>query len=169
MISKAYCLTMARHNAWMNRKVYALCQGMTDAVRKSDLHAFFRSIHGTLDHILAVDLMFLSHFKEGGPRYLPETGLYDDFAALHRRREQADAEILDWSGTVSPDWLAEPADFKHHEDGLPRIATRAFWVVQMFNHQTHHRGQITTLLTQLGYDIGSTDLHMSVPPPGVAS
>ena len=56
MISKAYCLTMVQYNAWMNRKVYGLCEGMTDAVQKSDLHAFFRSIHGTLDHVLAVDL-----------------------------------------------------------------------------------------------------------------
>jgi uncharacterized damage-inducible protein DinB len=48
-----------------------------------------------------------------------------------------------------------------------RTVPRGFWVVQLFNHQTHHRGQITTVLTQLGHDIGSTDLHMSVPLPDV--
>jgi uncharacterized damage-inducible protein DinB len=163
MISTAYCLTMAQYNAWMNRKIFELCAGLTDDLRKNDLHAFFRSIHGTLDHILAVDLMFLSHFKQGTPRCLPERGLYEDFQALRQRREEVDAEMLAWSGAVSPEWLAKPSGFTHHEDGLPRRVTRGFWVVQMFNHQTHHRGQITTLLTQLGSDIGSTDLHMSVP------
>jgi uncharacterized damage-inducible protein DinB len=98
-----------------------------------------------------------------GP-FLPKGILEDDFEALSRRRRALDAEILLWSAAVSSEWLAEPSIFVHHGDGLPRSVTRGFWVIQMFNHQTHHRGQITTLLTQLGYDIGSTDLHMSVPP-----
>jgi uncharacterized damage-inducible protein DinB len=162
MISPAYCLAMARYNGWMNAKLFDLCEGLSEAQRRRDLHAFFRSIHGTLDHILAVDQMLLAHFKQGTARFLPEGELCRDFQLLHRRRRELDAEILSWSGAVSAGWLAEEAAFKHHWDGLSRRVTRGFWVVQMFNHQTHHRGRVTTLLTQLGHDIGSTDLHMSV-------
>jgi uncharacterized damage-inducible protein DinB len=163
MISRDYCVTLAQYNAWMNRKLYALCSALTDETRKADMHAFFRSIDGTLNHILAVDQMFLSHFREDTPRYLPEGLLLDDFEVLRQRREVVDADLLAWSATVSPEWLAERTSFAHGEDGTPRNVERGFWVVQMFNHQTHHRGQVTTLLTQLGHDIGSTDLHTSVP------
>jgi uncharacterized damage-inducible protein DinB len=155
---------MAQYASWMNDKLLELCMTLPDEVRKRDQGAFFRSIHGTLDHILAVDTMLLSHFEKGTPTFLPKGILEDDFGALSRRRRALDADILLWSAAVSSEWLAEPSIFVHHGDGLPRSVTRGFWVIQMFNHQTHHRGQITTLVTQLGYDIGSTDLHMSVPP-----
>jgi uncharacterized damage-inducible protein DinB len=166
MIDTAYCLTMAQHGSWMNRKLFDLCATLPDDVRKRDLHAFFRSIHGTLDHILAIDMMFMAHFKEGAPTYLPEGEHWSEFRELRGRREAVDAEIMAWSGGLSAAWLAESSVLAHHGDGLPRHVTRGFWVVQMFNHQTHHRGQVATLLTQLGQDIGSTDLHMSVPYAG---
>ena len=164
MIANGYCRTMATYNAWMNDKLYGLCATLDDDARKADRGAFFRSIHGTLDHLVAVDAMLLSNFRLGTPTYLPPGTLYEDFALLRWRRDELDREIIDWSAGLSSDWLAEPVSFEHHGDGLPRQVTRGFWVVQMFNHQTHHRGQITTLLTQLGHDVGSTDLHMAVPP-----
>ena len=163
MISSAYSLTMARYNSWLNRKLFELCATLKDEVWKRDMHAFFRSIQGTFDHILAVDVMVMAHFKDGKPRFLPKDTLCSEFPELRRRQETVDAEILDWAGALSTEWLAAPSPFTHHGDGLPRQVTRGFWVMQMFNHQTHHRGQITTLLTQLGIDIGSTDMHMSVP------
>jgi uncharacterized damage-inducible protein DinB len=107
MIAPEYCLTMAGYNAWMNERLYAVCETLPDELRKRDLNAFFRSIHATLDHILAVDRMFLSHFKSGTRRYLPEGGVFDSFEDLERQRKATDAELLDWSGTVSPEWLAE--------------------------------------------------------------
>jgi uncharacterized damage-inducible protein DinB len=165
MITSQYCVTMAQYNSWMNAQMYTLCATLTDEERKRDHRAFFRSIQGTLNHIPAVDLMLLSHFTHGTPTFLPAGDLYENFNELRHRREEVDVAILDWSRSVSVDWLEAPSPYTHHGDSLPRTVTRGFWVVQMFNHQTHHRGQITTVLTQLGHDIGSTDLHMSVPRP----
>jgi uncharacterized damage-inducible protein DinB len=125
----------------------------------------FRSIHSTLNHLLAVDVMLLSHFTHGTPTFLPVGDLSENFQELRQRREEGDGAMLEWSRSVPVDWLAAPSPYTHHGDGLPRTVTRGFWVVQMFNHQTHYRGQLTTVLTQLGHDIGSTDLHMSVPLP----
>ncbi len=126
MISNAYCLTMAQYSAWMNRKMCRLCGTLTDDERKSDRGAFFRSIHGTLDHLVAVDLMLLSHVKTDTPTFLPKGTLHENFESLRRRREGVDGEILDWAGSVSPEWLTEPTRFTHDGDGLPRMVTRGF-------------------------------------------
>jgi len=166
MITRQYCETMAQYNSWMNAKLYELCGTLPDEERKKDRQAFFRSIHSTLNHLLAVDLMMLASFTQGARTFLPEGDVCDNFDDLRRKREDVDLEILGWARSVPADWLEEPSSYAHHGDGLTRKVTRGFWVVHLFNHQTHHRGQVTTLLTQLGLDIGSTDLHMSVPRPG---
>lgn len=163
MITQQYCTTMARYNQWMNDKMLDLCSSLSDVERKVNRRAYFRSIHGTLNHILAVDIMLLFHFTRGTPRFPPNGDIYQYFSELRRRRTEVDQEIQEWSQTLSLDWLETPAKYTHHGDGFSRSVCNGFWVVQMFNHQTHHRGQITTLLTQIGRDIGSTDLHMSVP------
>ncbi len=163
MITPRFCETMAEYNAWMNAKMYALGAGLSDAERKADRRAYFGSIHSTLNHILACDLMFLAMFTRGADFDEHSGDLHADFDDLRAQREAVDAQLLQWSRTVSPDWLDTASIYVHHEDGIERHVTEGFWVLHMFNHQTHHRGQITTLLTQAGHDIGSTDLHMSVP------
>ncbi|OGB26283.1 MAG: hypothetical protein A3I66_19200 [Burkholderiales bacterium RIFCSPLOWO2_02_FULL_57_36] len=165
MITSRYCTTMADHNSWMNAKMYALCATLSDIDRKKDQRAFFHSIHSTLNHILSCDLMFLANFKENTVFAESEGDLYEDFSELSKNRRIADAKISQWAKSVQLDWLEAASEYTHFEDGVARTVTQGFWVVHMFNHQTHHRGQITTLLTQLGHDIGSTDLHMSVPLP----
>jgi uncharacterized damage-inducible protein DinB len=165
MIASQYCVAMADYNAWMNAKMYALCDTLSDGIRKKDHRAFFRSIHSTLNHILACDLMFLASFSEDAGFVECEGDLHEDFDELRRHRCTVDLRLRQWSDSVSSEWLSTPSTYTHYEDGVPRTVTKGFWVVHMFNHQTHHRGQITTILTQLGHDIGSTDLHMSVPLP----
>ena len=166
MITSQYCVTMAEYNSWMNTKLYALCATLSDVERKKDLQAFFRSIHGTLNHILACDLMFLASFTRDAAFVECEGDLHEDFDELRQHRGTVDLQLLQWSKLVSHEWLNNPSTYTHYEDGVARSVTQGFWVAHMFNHQTHHRGQITTLLTQSGHDIGSTDLHMSVPLPG---
>jgi uncharacterized damage-inducible protein DinB len=165
MITNQYCVVMAEYNSWMNARMYALSATLPDVERKKDLQAFFRSIHGTLNHILACDLMFLASFTQDAAFAECKGDLHECFNELREHRAAVDLQLFNWSKAVSPDWLATPSTYVHYEDGVARTVTQGFWVVHMFNHQTHHRGQITTLLTQLGHDIGSTDLHMSVPIP----
>jgi uncharacterized damage-inducible protein DinB len=164
MITNQHCRTMAQYNSWMNTAMYALCATLRDETRKAAPHASFRSIHSALNHILAVDLMLLSHFTRGTPTFLPRGDLYRDFDALRQARRETDLALLSWSDGVAQSWLAEPTCSEPETAGLPRRVTRGFWVAQLFQHQTHHRGQITGLLTQLGQDIGSNDLYRSVVP-----
>jgi uncharacterized damage-inducible protein DinB len=167
MISREYCVTLALYNAWMNDKVFALCADLPDAVRRQDLGAFFGSIHRTLNHVLAVDQMLLEHWRSGTPTYLPDSNGHESFEALRTARAEQDSRITAWARSVSSEWLSERTPFHRELEGGAGTVSRGFWVTHGFNHQTHHRGQITTLLSQLGHDIGSTDLHAMAPNPAV--
>jgi len=166
VIDPAYCRAMTRYNRWMNEKLYALCAGLTDAERKRDRKAFFGSIHGTLDHLLYGDLALLSRFT-GEPPEMPLLGalLYDDFAELSAERVRVDARLVAWADGLTHEWLELPFVFTSQTDGVTRELPAWTLVVHLFNHQTHHRGQLTTLLSQCGLDPGATDLHKL---PGLA-
>jgi uncharacterized damage-inducible protein DinB len=159
MIDADYAVTMARYNEWMNRRLYALCATLDDAERKRDRGAFFGSIHRSLDHIVYADLAFLSRFT-GTPAVVPELGvtLYEDYDDLRTARAALDARLLEWAGTLAPGWLGEALTYTSKVDGVTRTVPRWLLVAHVFNHQTHHRGQVTTLLAQIGLDVGSTDL-----------
>ena len=159
MITSAYGVAMAQYNAWMNERLYALCAELPDAERRCARGAFFGSIHATLNHIVYADLAFLSRFT-GDPPQVPELGVdpYPDFETLHRVRSALDVRLRDWTATLQDDWLRESLTYVSKVDGRSRTVPRWVLVAHVFNHQTHHRGQVTTLLSQMGHDIGSTDL-----------
>ena len=154
-----YIVTMAAYNAWMNEKFYGLCAGLSDVQRKEDRIAFFRSIHGTLNHLLYGDLAWLGRFKDGAPRVArADEILYEDFDEMRRARGKLDDEMQSWAKTVDDEWLAAPFHYRSLITGQDGERPAWLLVTHMFNHQTHHRGQLSTLLTQCGLDIGVTDL-----------
>jgi len=165
MTSPEWLGALARYNRWMNDKLYELAATLSDEARKRDCGAFFKSIHGTLNHLLLADRVWLGRFKgvtlpdghmgPGGIRSL-EQELYADFEELRRQRALTDTELSAWVSELTPERLAAPLVYfrmgQKHEVPL-------WWAVcHLFNHQTHHRGQITTLLSQQGHDPGVTDL-----------
>jgi uncharacterized damage-inducible protein DinB len=159
MVDAEYCQTMAAYNGWMNRQIYDAAARASDAERKADRGAFFRSIHSTLNHLLWGDCVWLARFN--GKTY--RTGaigadLYEDFDALRAARAEMDEEISAWAAQLDDSQLAGPLTW--YSVVAQREMTRPRWlcVTQMFNHQTHHRGQVTTLLKQAGIDPGVTDL-----------
>jgi len=155
----AYFRLMAEYNAWMNERLYDLCATIPDAERRRDRGAFFKSIHGTLNHLLYGDLAWMSRFT-GDPAEVPPLGaeLFSDFGEMTRARRRLDAEILSWAAALAPDSLAAPFTYTSKVDGAVRSFPAWVLAVHMFNHQTHHRGQLTTLLTQCGVDPGVTDI-----------
>lgn len=168
------CL-MAEYNQWMNAKLYEAAGRLPDAELNADKQAFFGSLFGTLNHIAAGDTIWLQRFASHPAAFAalapvrqlaPPAGLsqllFPDFDALRRYREWLDGVILGWAGT-----LAE-ADLDHvlrYKNTKGDAFGRNFFSLLMhfFNHQTHHRGQATTLLSQAGIDIGTTDLLMLIP------
>jgi uncharacterized damage-inducible protein DinB len=159
MFDGTYARLMAEYNRWMNEKLYAGCARLTDDERKRDRGAFFKSIHGTLNHLVWGDRAWLPRFN--GKTYVTGpagTDLYDDFGALTAARVEMDGEILDWARSVTAAELAEPMTWTSRMYGFTQTHPRWVQVVQMFNHQTHHRGQVHAMLTAAGVDIGPTDV-----------
>ena len=151
--------TMARYNRWMNRRLYECGAKLTDAQRKEDRRAFFKSIHGTLNHLLLADNIWMGRF-EGKPFAATSLAqeLHADFAELRHGREAMDERILDWAGALTEETLAGELRYTSIVNPAPRRLPMSLAVVHFFNHQTHHRGQVTTLLFQAGIDPGITDL-----------
>ena len=150
---------MAEYNSVMNNRLYEVCGTLSDEVRKKDIKLFFKSIHKTLDHLLYGDMAWLLRFidKEGD---VPDIGqeLYSQFDDLTKARKAWDQKLIVWSNSISDDWLEGDFSYTSKVDG--KIRTKPTWllVTHMFNHGTHHRGQLTTSLNQLGIDFGVTDL-----------
>ncbi|WP_321350042.1 DUF924 family protein [Halopseudomonas oceani] len=163
----AQLIALARYNQWMNQRLYALCETLEEADRRAPRGAFFGSIHGTLNHILLADNLWMGRFTDQ-PFSAPalDTELYAGFAELRRAREMMDERIIEWVGTLSPARLAGELRYTSLVNPEPRCYPLWLALTHFFNHQTHHRGQLTTLLSQLGTDPGVTDL---IQMPGIAS
>jgi len=159
MITTAHSRLMAQYNEWMNSRMYALCASLPDEELHKDRGAFFQSIYGTLNHLAYGDLAFMSRFT-GDPSVVPDpkTDLFGTFTRLRAERAALDNRILAWSESLTQAWLMEPLTYASKIDGKTRTVPKWVLVTHMFNHQTHHRGQATTLLSQMGLDVGSTDL-----------
>ncbi len=163
----------AFYNAWFNERLYAQVAALPAAERSRDLGAFFGSLSGTLNHILLADRIWLARFADSPLRFESLAGaalirefegldqvLYADFAQLAAARRETDAVIRAWVEELTPEVLAAPLRYR---------TSRGEWrehpaweaAAHLFNHQTHHRGQVTTLLDQLGVDPGVTDFMVA--------
>ncbi|MBW4517788.1 MAG: DinB family protein [Timaviella obliquedivisa GSE-PSE-MK23-08B] len=158
MYDRTSAETMAQYNHWMNLKLYAVCAEMSDEQRREDRGAFFKSISGTLNHLLVGDRIWMGRFMSQPYVAQLRQELYSDFNELRQQREITDQQILEWSKQLTNDWLNQTLRYKSASDGVERVLPHGLLVIHLFNHQTHHRGQLTTLLSQLGYDLGVTDL-----------
>ena len=166
---------LARYNRWINQLLYDAAEVLSEEERKRERGAFFGSIHRTLNHLVVADQIWLRRFARCGldngitlPSLnasvldLPEgSGLdtvsFDDWQALRTKRAQLDAAIEAWITDMPGAYLQLPMRYSNSK-GVQRVHPAWQAMTHFFNHQTHHRGQITTLLTQAGADIGVTDL-----------
>lgn len=152
---------MASYNQWQNQAVYAAAGKLDDAVRKADRGGFFKSVHGTLNHIMWGDSIWFARFI-GEPLPANPIGeeMFADFNDMQAAREALDQRILDWAQGVDQAFLQESVTWSSKLYGFTQTVPRWVLVQHFFNHQTHHRGQVGTLLTQCGVDVGITDIPM---------
>ncbi|MCA0921517.1 DinB family protein [Pseudooceanicola nanhaiensis] len=161
MITPAYCLMMARYNAWQNWQIAEVFDTLDSAALHEDRGAFFGSLLSTANHILWADQMWMSRFA-GLPKpdlIQKESGSLTASAQDWRaERAKMDAALLGWAaGLEASDVTGELTWYSGSIKADVR-ANRAQLITHMFNHQTHHRGQIHGLLTAIGKDPGVTDL-----------
>ena len=166
---------MASYNTWMNAKLYKCASELSADELGADRGAFFGSILGTLNHIVVADRIWLRRFAEHPsrhealsairdlrpPRSLNEI-LFADFKELSEHRTMLDGVIERWASSLTDPDLSQVLCYATSKGG--RVCKRfSGLVLHFFNHQTHHRGQVTTLLSQFGKDVGVTDLLALLP------
>jgi uncharacterized damage-inducible protein DinB len=159
MMFVSHLRRMAQYNRWMNERLFACCATLTDEQRKRDVGAYFRSIHGTLNHLLLADCIWLGRFA-GTPFHAAtlDQELHADFEDLRQARAATDDAIDRWVEELTEQQLASTLSYTSMVNPQPRSYPYWFAAAGFFNHQTHHRGQLTTLLFQQGVDPGLTDL-----------
>jgi uncharacterized damage-inducible protein DinB len=170
MITRDWCRLMAAYNSEMNRRLYGAASRLDDAARRQDRGAFFGSIQGTFSHLMWGDAMWMSRFDgwerpAGGIKDSPK--LHADFDAMRTARVAADARIEAWADRLDAAQLA--AEFTWFSGATNRSMTMPLWIpaAHMFNHQTHHRGQVHALLTAAGVTPADTDLPWVVDLPAL--
>jgi uncharacterized damage-inducible protein DinB len=166
LIEPGYIRTMAAYNAAMNTRLYDCAARLTDEQRREDRGAFFKSLLGTLNHLLWADHVWMARFDGWDrPTVLQKDSgaLFADFTALRAAREDADGKIKDWATRVTPEWVHGPLTWHSNTTNAEMTLPAGYAVMHFFNHQTHHRGQAHALVTAMGEDTG-TDLLGMVPP-----
>ncbi|MEM8773703.1 MAG: DinB family protein [Pseudomonadota bacterium] len=159
MITPDYVQMMARYNRWQNEFVVDNLAAQSHEILTKDRKAFFGSILGTLNHILWADVFWMSRFTEHYQR--PEQGVVDSpklhatFDAYRNARKKMDEELITWADGLTVSDVT--GDLTWFSGSLGREAKTALGkcITHMFNHQTHHRGQVHAMMT-------GADIHTSV-------
>ena len=175
MSERAHLVLLAQYNEWMNVKLYGAAGTLPAAQLLEDRGAFFGSIIGTLNHIVAGDTIWLRRFATHPARFAALQPLLDwpapagveaihsrDIAELWAHRQMLDGVIRQWAAQLTD---ADLDHVLHYANTKGVVSDKRFGslALHFFNHQTHHRGQASTLLSQAGVDVGVTDLLSLIP------
>jgi uncharacterized damage-inducible protein DinB len=174
MTLKAGFELMADYNQWMNTRLYAAAANLDPSDLRADRGALFGSILATLAHIFAADARWMKRFAAAFPallsldhvRAMPLPELvrgvtFPDFAALRADRAALDDAIVSFTREATEALYEQPLRYTNSA-GKSFVKPAGLVLRHVFNHQTHHRGQATTLFSQLGVDVGATDLSVLV-------
>lgn len=175
MSTPEHFVLMAAYNASMNQQLYAAADRLPPGELTADRKAFFGSLAGTMNHLLAGDTIWLARFATHPANFpalaalggMPRPGglehsFSDDLPTLRAHRGRLDAIISAWAPQITAADLAHAFEYRSSKGDVYRKHFGSV-LAHFFNHQTHHRGQASTLLTQAGVDIGVTDLLLWVP------
>lgn len=172
---KPYFTILAEYNADMNRKLCQVLQEMPKKELMADKKAFFGSIYGTANHIMVGDLMWLKRFRKFKrhfdalselKKFPKPTGLshmlYNNVNDYIEARKSLDNVIVQFIEQTKEKDYDSVLHYKNSQK-MKFDRRLGLLLLHFFNHQTHHRGQITTLLNQINLDMGVTDLLIHIP------
>jgi len=151
--------TLAEYNQWANRRLYAAASRLTDDQYRADRGAFFRSVHGTLNHLLVTDQIWMGRFT--GETEVPtplDTILHESLSELGTARAQEDGRIGTFIASLHPERIGAPFRYVRGLTGETFEAVLGPTLDHVFNHQTHHRGQLHAMLTGLDREAPELDL-----------
>jgi len=165
MITTAYVQRLARYNRWQNDNLYDGAERLPASERTRETGAFFGSIQGTLSHLMFGDQAWMNRFDPALPPPRAKTGKespygYPDWAELRQERAALDQVITGWADGLDAAWLGGDLTYRSYVAQQEYTFPKWVLVTHMFNHQTHHRGQVHCMLTQAGVKPGDTDLQL---------
>jgi uncharacterized damage-inducible protein DinB len=161
MIDASFTVQMARYNAWQNRQLKAIFKERGEAWLRETGQGFFGSIFATANHLLWADTIWMARFTQSPA---PKGGIAESIAFTDTlpdwdiARFRMDARILDWAENLRSTELFGDLTWYSGAQGREVSRPRALCVAHMFNHQTHHRGQIHAMLTAAGATAPVSDL-----------
>jgi uncharacterized damage-inducible protein DinB len=147
---KTHFVMMAEYNAWANARLLRTAGSLHDDLYRKDVGAYFKSLHGTLNHLLTADRIWMHRLTGAGehPRKLNAI-VADDLPALRAARDAEDERIRKFVADLAEPDFEQLCDYRTL-NGTPQRQRRRDILAHLFNHQTHHRGQAHTILTLLG-------------------
>jgi len=147
---KEHFTLMADYNAWANARLYRMAARLPEADYRRDAGAYFGSLHGTLNHLLVADRIWLHRLSGSGtqPAAL-DAILFEDVGQLSTARQAEDSRLVAYVASLSDTQLQEEWDYRTLS-GAPQRQRRRDILAHLFNHQTHHRGQAHAILTSVG-------------------
>jgi uncharacterized damage-inducible protein DinB len=159
MITPELMRELAAYNEWQNGNIITILDRLDDTERHKDRGLFFKSLHRTFDHIAMVDSYFLDVLQDRTPiPFVADRVLHDQWPALRRARLTLDRELTNLANAIAPSWGDDIIESFSARLQKTRRVKRGFYAMQLFNHQTHHRSQLTTGLHMMGIDYGMTDM-----------
>lgn len=155
---------LARYNRLANERLYEACAQLSDEEYRETRKGSFGSIHALLNHLLLGDRIWMSRFEGGGQTTPPlNTVLYDEFVDLRAARAEQDARIEAFFHGTPHHFLMTELRYVNSK-GVERVDDAVMAIAHMFNHQTHHRGQVHVMLAQTPVQAPSLDLHWLIAP-----
>lgn len=175
MSEKKQLILMAKYNQLMNQRIVKASESLSNDSLAANKGAFFKSVIGTLNHIMIGDILWLKRFATHPSAYVSlqplneierPSGLgvilFNELASFGEERASLDHVIIDWCNELQENDLDKPLNYTNYQ-GKVHNKRLGDLVLHVFLHQIHHRGQVTTLLSQEGIDFGETDLPEMIP------
>jgi uncharacterized damage-inducible protein DinB len=164
---KKHFVLMAKYNAWANARLFRMAGTLQDELYRKEVGAFFKSLHGTLNHLLTADRIWMRRLTGVGdhPDKLNAI-LFDDLPSLHAARLEEDSRIIGFVQGLEEPAFEEVLEYRTL-NGTPQRQCRREILAHLFNHETHHRGQAHAILTVLGVtEPDPLDLLIMLREPG---
>lgn len=149
MNGAAYFKRMARYNAWANNHVLAACETLPQQELDAPRKAFFPSITRTLNHLLVADRIWMSRLRGSPESMALDTVLFERFEDIRAARIAQDQAIIDFIDGLDDQMIEGDLHYQSVTAGAYTIP-RDLVLGHMFNHQTHHRGQLSCMLLEAG-------------------
>jgi len=159
MITLEHFKLLAAYNRWANARLYAAALDLSDLSYRLQTGVYFGSLHGTLNHLLLIDRLWLKRLTSEGdhPNDL-DAILYEDRIELTKARIAEDNRLVEVTGKYDETALSSLHSYRT-TSGMPQSQVLADILLHLFNHQTHHRGQAHACLSILtGGEPPSLDL-----------